>query len=101
MINAQGISPKEILHFQLTRDVTSLYKHYLNALEDLRVEHLEMMKKIANMVSEDKLSALLASDYFTDVKFKHCRKRILDSGNAAIRSIGEQLENFTVIFNSK
>lgn len=67
----------DILSFQIRKDVTQLYKKFLNVLEDIRIDN-------PNMID--------------DTKFNHLRKRILDFGNDTIRGLEEQLYQFVVDF---
>ena len=63
---SQGISAKDILHFQLKRDVVALYKRYLMTVEDLREDHQEMLRKLRAALPVQYHQMLLACDYFTD-----------------------------------
>lgn len=70
-----GFSPgsaSDIVKFQVERNVVSLYKNFLNMLEDIRDGE--------------------------PVNYERQRKRILDIGNNAIREIEAQIDLFDINF---
>lgn len=62
---------KEFILFKNKRSVVNLYKSFLNLIEDLQIEGYN--------ISEEKYNRL--------------RKRVLDSGNDAIRQFEEEINN--------
>lgn len=87
-----------ILQFEIRRDIVSLYKRYLNQLEDMKQEHASMFKKLEESLPSEYHSILKSADYLDDNKFNYLRKRVLDFGNEAIRGIDEQLKQFDIDF---
>lgn len=87
---------KDYFVFQLKKDISDLFKSQLGDLEDLREEHLEMLRKLQDALPVDFLPVLLASDYFSDDKFSWLRKRILDKGNGVLRSVEDQINKFEI-----
>ncbi len=65
------IKMKEFILFQNRRKVINLYKNFLILLEDLKEDGYN--------ISED--------------KYQRLRKKVLDSGNDAIRQFEEELNN--------
>lgn len=65
------IKMKEFILFQNRRKVINLYKNFLILLEDLKEDGYN--------ISEE--------------KYQRLRKRVLDSGNDAIRQFEEELNN--------
>lgn len=65
------IKMKEFVLFQNRRKVINLYKNFLILLEDLKEDGYN--------ISED--------------KYQRLRKKVLDSGNDAIRQFEEELNN--------
>ncbi len=65
------IKMKEFIVFQNRRKVINLYKNFLILLEDLKEDGYN--------ISED--------------KYQRLRKKVLDSGNDAIRQFEEELNN--------
>lgn len=86
---------KSFVHFQIQRNVIALYKKYINLIEDMQEDHLNMLNKLNSKVD---LETLKNVDYFDENKYNYIRKKILDSGNEAIREIERNLEklNFTL-----
>jgi hypothetical protein len=86
---------KSFVHFQIQRNVITLYKKYINLLEDMQEDHINMLNKLNSKVD---LETLKNVDYFDENKYNYIRKKILDSGNEAIREIERNLEklNFTL-----
>ena len=68
---AMDIKMKEFVLFQNRRKVINLYKNFLILLEDLKEDGYN--------ISED--------------KYQRLRKKVLDSGNDAIRQFEEELNN--------
>ena len=68
------IKVKEYISFQNKRKVVNLYKNFLILIEDLREDGYN--------ISEE--------------KYQRLRKRVLDSGNDAIRQFEEDLNNINL-----
>jgi hypothetical protein len=68
---AMDIKMKEFILFQNRRKVINLYKNFLILLEDLKEDGYN--------ISEE--------------KYQRLRKKVLDSGNDAIRQFEEELNN--------
>ena len=84
---------KEYIKFQYNRNITSLYKKYFEMVADLKQEHEAMLKKVAEKSSEDFIKNI---DYFNDDKYNYIRKKILDAGNDAIRSIDTSFKSINI-----
>ena len=82
---------KEFLLFQIHRNITSLYKRYLNLIEDIQEEHINMLNKLNNKIDQETWKNL---DYFDDNKYNYLRKKILDLGNETSREI---IKNFDLL----
>jgi hypothetical protein len=82
---------KEFLLFQIHRNITSLYKRYLNLIEDIQEEHVNMLNKLNSKIDQDTLKNV---DYFDDNKYNYLRKKILDLGNETSREI---IKNFDLL----
>ena len=54
---------KEYIKFQYSRNIISLYKKYFEMIDDLKHDHENMLKKIADNSSEDFAENV---DYFND-----------------------------------
>jgi len=82
-------SIKKYILFQVHRNITNLYKRYLNILEDLQEEHLNMLNKLSK---KNDISFLKDVDYFDENKYNYYRKRILDLGNETSRDIEKNFD---------
>jgi hypothetical protein len=80
---------KSFVHFQIQRNVITLYKKYINLLEDMQEDHINMLNKLNSKVD---LETLKNVDYFDENKYNYIRKRILDLGNETYREIEKTLE---------
>ena len=80
------------------RNVTNLYKSFLVLIEDLeRDQELQFSKLKAAMPEHEKL--LSQAEFLDSGKSNYIRKKILDSGNSAIRELMTELENYDVNFS--
>ena len=86
-----------LLRFMVCRDITVLYKQYLNQLEDLKQDRLEALRKLQKSLPPDYYNMVLAADFMNENKASYLRKKILDSGNDALRNIKELIEKFEKI----
>ena len=86
----KGSTVKDIISFQVHRNIVNLYKKHFEIIEDLQIEHESFISKI----KKNSLDDLPIDDlnYFTSERYDHIRKRILDSGNDCIREIEKVLE---------
>ena len=89
------LKEKALLEFQIVRHITMLYKEMLDSIKDMSVDHQGMLDKIVLFFPELKAD-IGKIDYFTEEKYNHIRKRILDRGNAAIRELQQLLEKFEI-----
>ena len=80
---------KDLLSFQIHRNIVNLYKRYLNLIEDLQEEHLNMLNKLNSKIDQQTLKNV---DYFDENKYNYIRKKILDLGNETAREIDKALE---------
>ncbi len=86
----KGASVKDIISFQVHRNIINLYKRYFEITEDLLREHKAFISKLQDRELGD--IDIESVDYFTDEKYDCIRKRILDSGNDCVREIEKALE---------
>ena len=91
-------SAKELLRFQTYKEITYLYKRYLTIVEDLREEYKGMIQKLEENVSEENQALIRVANFLDENRFALIRKRVLDSGNEAIRAMEQQIEKFKVEF---
>jgi hypothetical protein len=83
---------KEFLKFQSSKEITYLFKYFLTLLEDLRQEHDGHMSKLLDAMPDEYKSLVILANYFDDARFRHYRKRVLDSGNNHMENIKQQID---------
>jgi hypothetical protein len=83
----------EYLIFQIHRNIVNIYKQHLILLQDISIEHQEMIKKLETHVDKDTLKDV---DYLSSEKLKYYRKKTLDVGNEAIRDFERSVENLDI-----
>ena len=54
---------KSFVHFQIQRNVIALYKKYINLIEDMQEDHINMLNKLNSKVD---LQTLKNVDYFDE-----------------------------------
>lgn len=87
-----------ILAFSARRNITSLFKDFLDILEDLSDDHNEALNKLVKTLPPDSQKQLYLADHFTNEKMDQLRKRILSKGNDAIRSIESEIDKLDIKF---
>lgn len=84
---------KDVISFQIHRNIVNLYKRYFEITEDLLTEHKLFISKVQIRLKSSGLDIDLKElDYFSDEKFNQIRKKILDAGNDASRELDKALE---------
>jgi hypothetical protein len=89
---------KESLSKKSTKSISFLFKQYLSLIEDLKFEHDQFLKKIKQEIPSEHHNLIDNADTFDDEKMARIRKRVLDIGNETIRSLDNELNDFTVNF---
>jgi len=84
---------KDYVVFQMQRNLVSLYKHHLEVIENLKIDHEFMVKKMKESFPEEAVESL---DYFGENKYNYIRKRTLDIGNEAIRDFEKNMEKLDI-----
>ena len=85
----KGSPVRDIISFQIHRNITNLYKKYFEISEDLLEEHKLFIARLKSLNDSSKVDLI---DYFTEEKYNNIRKKILDAGNDSIREIEKALE---------
>lgn len=84
---------KELLAFQLNRNIISLYKKYFEIIDDLKLEHEIMLKKMEAKSSKEFVKNI---DYFNADKYNYIRKKILDAGNDTVRGVENSFNSIKI-----
>jgi len=79
------------------KEITLLYKTFLEVIEDLRGDTEIMLSKVASKDPQ------FAKDinFFTPAKYEQLRKRVLDQGNECFRRLAAFLDFFDFIINKE
>lgn len=87
-----------LLLFAVRRNITALFKSFVVTLEDITADHDDALLKLhASLPPEYKKHVELA-DYLSEAKCERLRKKVLDHGNDAYRSIEEEFKKYKVEF---
>ena len=89
---------KESLSKKSSKSISFLFKQYLMLIEDLKFEHDQYLKKIKSEVPSEFHNVIDNADTFNEEKMSRIRKRVLDIGNETIRSLDNDLSDFSVNF---
>jgi len=92
-VSSQEEKLKEYLTFQIHRNIVNLYKQHLVLLQDITVEHNEMMQKLEHHLDKEVLEDV---NYLNKNKHNYYRKKTLDVGNEAIRDFEKSVENLKI-----
>jgi hypothetical protein len=92
-VSSQQEKLKDYLVFQIHRNIVNLYKNHLILLEDINIEHQQMVKKLEKHVPAEVLKDV---DYLSKDKYNYFRKKTLDVGNEAVREFERSVENITI-----
>lgn len=90
------IDSKDVLKFQVKRNITVLFKQFLIILEDLAEEHDIALDKLAEKLPPEYKDFVDLADYFGEEKSEMLRKKVLTIGNDTYRNIEEIINNFDV-----
>lgn len=82
---------KVLLEAQLKRLITKVFKDSLVVLEDIRQEHLAATHKTQGQFPPE---FLVQFNYLDLAKYSRYRKKVLDTGNDALREMQSILSDF-------
>jgi hypothetical protein len=91
------IPENNLVALQTHKEITHLYKSFLEILENIKQQHETMLKKASINVDEDYLKDI---NYFTQEFHDQVRKRILDHGNDSSRALLGFLDYFDFQINT-
>ena len=78
------------------QEVTTLYKTFLEVVEDIRHDNQVMINKIAEKYGPEFANMV---NFFTQERYEHFRKRKLDRGNECERKLQNVLSFFEFIID--
>ncbi len=86
---------KELLEFQINRNIINLYKSFLIMMEDMHDQHGSNFRKLKQALPEE-IDLIDQADYWDESRMDYLRKKILDKGNDSLREIISQIEQFNL-----
>jgi hypothetical protein len=86
---------KELLEFQINRNIINLYKSFLVMMEDMHDQHGSNFRKLKQALPEE-IDLIDQADYWDESRMDYLRKKILDKGNDSLREIISQIEQFNL-----
>ena len=75
---------KELLEFQINRNIINLYKSFLIMMEDMHDQHDNNFRKLKQALPEE-IDLIDQADYWNESRMDYLRKKILDKGNDSLR----------------
>lgn len=89
---------QKTVQFLVQKNITRLFKSFLDIIEDLKNENSIMLSKVAEKTSSEFTANI---NYLIPDRTDLIRKKILDSGNEAVREISALLETFNLDLDEK
>ena len=89
---------KESLSKKSNKSISFLFKQYLSLIEDLKFEHDQYVRKIKDGIPSDYHNVIDNAETFDNEKMTRIRKKVLDIGNETIRSLDNELNDFSINF---
>jgi hypothetical protein len=89
---------KQTLSKKSSKSISFLFKQYLMLVEDLKFEHDQYLKKIKSEIPSEFHNIIDNANTFDEDKLSRLRKRVLDIGNETIRSLDDEMNDFTINF---
>lgn len=90
--------PLQVFRFQQQRIITSLFRSFLEILEDVEKDHNGALDRLTTALPSDLKKYVDLADCLTSEKTQQLRKRVLDRGNDTLRSLDEIVNNFNIQF---
>jgi len=91
------MNAQDFLYDRSDKAIRSLFRRFLELLEDVKREHQINFEKLRDHLPEEEALIDMA-DYLDDDRFAAYRKKVLDLGNGTLREHQTELENVTVHF---
>jgi len=89
---------RELLEFQVNRNIVNLYKSFLVLTEDLYHDNQAGFRKLKIALEGEEAIVDQANTLDVD-KMDYLRKKILDAGNDCVRQTISDLENYSINLN--
>jgi len=87
-----------LITIQTHKEITRLYKSFLELIEDIRHDHNAMLQKVESRCGKEASQEL---NYLDQSKYEQLRKKVLDSGNECARQMINFLDFYDFTINSQ
>jgi hypothetical protein len=91
-------SADSVLRFQQERIIKTLFRNFLEVLEDVEEDHNAALDKLVAALPKDFQHYVDLADHLTPEKGQQLRKRVLDRGNSALRDLDTLLKGYLINF---
>lgn len=85
-------SNSELLKAKTRLAITRVFKTYLDLLEQVADEHDEAMGKLIDTLPQEHRASVYLADHFGEARFAAIRRKVLETGNDAIRECSEMID---------
>lgn len=85
-------SNAELLRAKTRLAITRVFKTYLDLLEQIADEHDESMGKLIDALPPEHRASVHLADHFGDARFAAIRRKVLETGNDAVRELHEMID---------
>lgn len=99
--NDNGVpAPEQVLRFQVKRNVTNLFRRFLETLERRKDGHEEALSKLRRALPAQYSHYVDLADDFTDQEAERLRKEVLTMGNDCLRGLNEEIDKLEISLKS-
>lgn len=85
-------SNADLLRAKTRLAITRVFKTYLDLLEQIADEHDESMGKLIDALPPEHKASVHLADHFGDARFAAIRRKVLETGNDAMRELHEMID---------
>lgn len=85
-------SNADLLRAKTRLAITRVFKTYLDLLEQIADEHDESMGKLIDALPPEHKASVHLADHFGEARFAAIRRRVLETGNDAVRELHDMID---------
>lgn len=93
-------SNAELLKAKSRLAITRVFKTYLDLLEQVADEHDEAMGKLIDALPPEHRALVYLADHFGEARFAAIRRKVLESGNDAVRELHDMIDGLRLDIKS-
>lgn len=83
----------EFLKLRVNKEITRLYKTFLNLLHDIKTDHENLILNLKEVYPNETVEI---GNYLSDIKLKSYRSKILGAGNDCWREIENEIARYDI-----